>query len=59
MAARDLLSELGRLGFDAGSAGAVSHEGKMLLDINGHLLTADEARPLTEGDTLENVLKRL
>jgi len=44
---------------DATSAGAVSHEGKMLFKINGQLMTFDEARPLTKGDTLENVLEHL
>jgi hypothetical protein len=59
MSERDLLADLRRLGYDAGSSGAVSHEGKMLLNVNGHLMTFDEARTLIQGDTLENVVKRL
>jgi hypothetical protein len=31
----------------------------MLLNVNGHLMTFDEARTLIQGDTLENVVKRL
>jgi hypothetical protein len=52
------LSELRRLGYDASSAGAVSQEGKILFKINGHLMTFDEALPLTSGDTFEDVVKR-
>ncbi|SPF44583.1 hypothetical protein SBA4_3230017 [Candidatus Sulfopaludibacter sp. SbA4] len=59
MSEHDLVTELSRLGYDASGAGAVSAEGKMLLNVNGHLMTFDEARALTKGDTLENVVKRI
>jgi hypothetical protein len=59
MSERDLLADLRRRGYHAGSAGAVSHEGKMLLDVNGHLMTFDEARSLIRGDTLEKVVNRI
>jgi hypothetical protein len=58
MNAHDFLSELRRLGYDASSAGAVSQEGKMLFRVNGHLMTFDEARPLTNGETFEDVVQR-
>jgi len=59
MGEHDPVSELRRLGYDASGAAAVSHEGRILLNVNGHLMTYDEARALIKGDTLENVVKRI
>jgi len=59
MGEHDLVSQLRRLGYDTSGAGAVSHEGKMLLNVNGHLMTYDEARALVRGDTFETVVKRI
>jgi len=55
----DIVTELRCLSYDASGAGAVSAEGRVLLNVNGHLMTFDEARALTQGDTLENVVKRI
>jgi hypothetical protein len=38
------LLALRRLGYDASSGGAIFHEGKRLFNVNGHLMTFEEAR---------------
>ena len=54
---KDIKPELTRLGYDVGSQTGMSHNGFILISVNGHLLRFEEAYALMRGEKFEEVIK--
>jgi hypothetical protein len=59
MSPKDIEPELTRLGFEVGSQACMSHDGHILLSVNGSMLRYEDAYALIRGESLEDVLQRI
>ena len=59
MSPKDIVPELTRLGFEVGSQNGMSHDGHILISVNGCMMRYEDAYALIRGESLESVLQQI